>query len=239
MPAKPPYGLVITGTDTEIGKTYVSTIIVRDLVKAGHRVGVYKPLASDCVSDGRDVVSEDAILLWEAAGQPLTLDKVCPQRFQAPLSPHLAARAEGREVDADLVRRGLEVWTGHCDIVVVEGCGGLMSPIDDESYFADLAYEFGYPVVAVVDNRIGAINQALQTTITASCFRDGLDVAGIVINDAQAFEGDSSRKSNFEQIASRSMVPVLTRVRHDADTCDNEVDWMAIAKKTAVLSAEC
>ena len=60
-----------------------------------------------------------------------------------------------------------------------------------------------------------------------------------MINDAQAFEGDSSRKSNFEQIASRSMVPVLTRVRHDADTCDNEVDWMAIAKKTAVLSAEC
>ena len=234
MLAKPPYGLFITGTDTEIGKTYVSTIIVRDLVKAGHRVGVYKPLASDCVSDGRDVVSEDAILLWQAAGQPLTLDKVCPQRFQAPLSPHLAARAEGREVDAELVRSGLEAWTGQCDIVVVEGCGGLMSPVDDETYFADIAYEFGYPVVAVVDNRIGAINQALQTTITASCFRDGLDVAGIVLNDAQAFEGDSSRKSNYEQIASRSMVPVLTRVRHDADSCDNEVDWMAIAKGSLV-----
>lgn len=236
MPAKPPYGLFITGTDTEIGKTYVSTIIVRDLVKAGHRVGVYKPLASDCVSDGRDVVSEDAILLWEAAGQPLTLDKVCPQRFQAPLSPHLAARAEGREVDADLVRTGLEAWTGHCDIVVVEGCGGLMSPVDDDSYFADVADDFGYPVLIVVDNRIGAINQALQATVTANCFRDGLNVAGIVLNDAQAFEGDSSRNSNFEQIANRSMVPVLTRVRHDADSCDNEVDWMAIAKQKVVQS---
>jgi len=237
MPAKPPYGLFVTGTDTEIGKTFVSSIIVRDLVKAGYRVGVYKPLASDCVSNGRDVQSEDAILLWEAAGQPLELEKVCPQRFQAPLSPHLAARAEGREVDSELVRSGLEAWTGQCDIVVVEGCGGLMSPVDDESYFADIAFEFGYPVIVVVDNRIGAINQALQASITASCFRDGLDMAGIVLNDAQAFEGDTSRKSNFEQIASRSMVPVLTRVRHDAENCDNEVDWMAIAKREVVPSA--
>lgn len=236
MPAKPPYGLFVTGTDTEIGKTFVSSIIVRDLVKAGYRVGVYKPLASDCVSNGRDVQSEDAILLWEAAGQPLELEKVCPQRFQAPLSPHLAARAEGREVDSELVRSGLEAWTGQCDIVVVEGCGGLMSPVDDESYFADIAFEFGYPVIVVVDNRIGAINQALQASITASCFRDGLDMAGIVLNDAQAFEGDTSRKSNFEQIASRSMVPVLTRVRHDAENCDNEVDWMAIAKREVVPS---
>ena len=111
MPAKPPYGLFVTGTDTEIGKTYVSSIIVRDLVKAGHRVGVYKPLASDCVSDGHNIVSEDAAFLWEAAGRPLDLEKVCPQRFKAPLSPHLAAQAEGREVDAELVRTGLDAWT--------------------------------------------------------------------------------------------------------------------------------
>jgi dethiobiotin synthetase len=236
MPAKPPYGLFVTGTDTEIGKTYVSSIIVRELVKAGHRVGVYKPLASDCVSDGRDVVSEDAVSLWEAAGRPLTLDNVCPQRFQAPLSPHLAARAEGREVDSDLVRTGIEAWTGHCDIVVVEGCGGLMSPVDDDTYFADVAHDFGYPVLVVVDNRIGAINQGLQAMITASCFRDGLDVAGIILNDAQAFEGDPSRDSNFEQLERRSVAPVLTRVHHDVDSCETEVDWMEIARRDVVES---
>ena len=231
MPAKPPYGLFVTGTDTEIGKTYVSSIIVRDLVKAGHRVGVYKPLASDCVSDGHNIVSEDAAFLWEAAGRPLDLEKVCPQRFKAPLSPHLAAQAEGREVDAELVRTGLDAWTGNCDIVVVEGCGGFMSPVNADTYFADVAYEFGYPVLIVVDNRIGAINQGLQATITASCFRDGLDVAGIILNDSQAFQGDSSRDSNFEQLADRCVAPVLTRVHHDAETCETEVDWMAIAKK--------
>jgi dethiobiotin synthetase len=235
MPAKPPYGLFVTGTDTEIGKTWVSTIIVRDLVKAGHRVGVYKPLASDCVSDGQSVVSEDALLLWEAAGRPLTHKEVCPQCFQAPLSPHLAARAEGREVDVELVRTGIEAWSDF-DIVVVEGCGGLMSPVDDELFFADLAHDFGYPVLIVVDNRIGAINQGLQATITANCFRDGLDVAGLILNDAQAFEGDQSRDSNFEQIASRSIAPILTRVRHDSNECETEVDWMAIARKEVVQS---
>lgn len=234
MSTKPPYGLFITGTDTEIGKTYVASLIVKELVKSGLRVGVYKPLASDCVPDGADVVSEDAVFLWEAAGQPLELNAVCPQRFQAPLSPHLAARAEGKEVDMELVRNGLNAWTGHCDVVVVEGCGGLMSPVDDENYFADVALEFGYPVLIVVDNRIGAINQGLQAAITANCFRDGLDVAGIVLNDAQAFEGDASRASNFEQLSQRSVVPVLTRLKHDAQSFTSDVDWMAIAKREVV-----
>jgi dethiobiotin synthetase len=237
MPAKPPYGLFITGTDTEIGKTWVSTIIVRDLVKAGHRVGVYKPLASDCVSDGKSIVSEDAILLWEAAGQPLTPKEVCPQCFQAPLSPHLAARAEGREVDAGQVIQGIEAWADF-DIVVVEGCGGLMSPVDDDLFFADVAHQFGYPVLIVVDNRLGAINQGLQATITANCFREGLDVAGLVLNDSQAFPGDQSLDSNFEQIAKRSLAPVLTRVAHGAENCETEVDWMAIAKGNLVESAK-
>lgn len=231
MTAKPPYGLFVTGTDTEIGKTWVSSIIVRDLIKAGYRVGVYKPLASDCVSDGRDIVSEDAISLWEAAGRPLQLNAVCPQRFQAPLSPHLAARAEGREVDSELVRSGINAWTEHCDIVVVEGAGGLMSPIDDDSYFADLALDFNYPVIVVVDNRVGAINQALQVTITASCFREGIDVAGIVLNDSQAFQGDTSRESNQEQISQRCVAPILGRVYHDSETLDQPIDWMAIAKR--------
>jgi len=125
MLTKPPHGLFITGVDTEVGKTWISTMIVRSLVAAGHRVGVYKPLATDCVSDGRTLVSEDALLLWEAAGRPLSLDAVCPQRFQAPLAPHLAARKEGREVDPDLARSGLSAWADKFDVVVVEGAGGI------------------------------------------------------------------------------------------------------------------
>jgi dethiobiotin synthetase len=193
-------------------------------------VGVYKPVASDCVSDGRNLISEDAFALWEAANQPLSLDAVCPQRYQAPLAPHLSARTAGRELDSELLRNGISVWTDACDIIIVEGAGGLMSPISDDEYFADLAYEFGYPVVIVAPNMIGVINQTLQSLITAACFRNGLNVAGVVLNDARRFDGDASMESNREQIASRSLAPVISRMRYNSDAFDDEIDWLEIAR---------
>ncbi len=226
---KPARGLFITGNDTEVGKTWVGSIIVRSLVAAGYRVGVYKPVASDCVFDGRTLVSEDAIALWNAAGSPLTLEHVCPQRFRVPLAPHLAARNEGREVSSEQFREGLSAWAGHCDVVVVEGSGGLMSPISDDEYVADLALEFGYPLLIVAANVLGAINQTLQTLVTAASFRAGLPVAGIVMNDLRQFEADLSSESNPHQIAIRSLAPVLGRVRYEADQLDQPVDWFALA----------
>lgn len=230
MLAKPPLGLFVTGTDTEVGKTYVASMIVKDLVAAGHRVGVYKPAASDCVFDGRQLISEDAVALWEAAGRPLNLDAVCPQRFQAPLAPHLAARLEGRELDTQLMRDGVSRWVGECDILVVEGAGGLMSPISDDEYFADLAYDLEYPVLVVSPNFIGVINQTLQTLITASCFRGGIEVAGVILNDSRMFDGDQSMETNREQIANRAMVPVLTRLGYEATEFAETIDWMEIAR---------
>ena len=224
--------MFITGTDTEVGKTYVATHIVKDLVAAGHRVGVYKPAASECVSDGRRLVSEDAVALWEAAGHPLTLEAVCPQRFQAPLAPHLAARNEGRELDTELMRSGISAWTDECDIVIVEGAGGLMSPISDDEYFADVAYDLGYPTIVVAPNSIGVINQSLSALITAACFRDGIPIAGVILNDARMFDGDVSMETNREQISSRSVSPVLTRLRYEGDEFDEQIDWMMVAQQT-------
>ena len=129
MLKKPPLGLFITGTDTEVGKTFVASLIVKQLAGAGHRVGVYKPVASDCVSDGQQLVSEDAVHLWEAAGRPLSLEAVCPQRFEAALAPNLSAAKAGRVLDGDLLRTGIEAWADECDVIVVEGAGGLMSPV--------------------------------------------------------------------------------------------------------------
>lgn len=224
--------MFITGTDTEVGKTYVATHIAKDLVAAGHRVGVYKPVASECVSDGRQLVSEDAVALWEAAGHPLTLEAVCPQRFQAPLAPHLAARNEGRELDTELMRSGISAWADECDIVIVEGAGGLMSPISDDEYFADVAYDLGYPTIVVAPNSIGVINQSLSALITAACFRDGIPIAGVILNDARMFDGDVSMETNREQISSRSVSPVLTRLRYEGDEFDEQIDWMMVAQQT-------
>ena len=227
---KPPLGLFVTGTNTEIGKTYVASLIVKSLVQAGHRVGVYKPAASDCVSDGNQVTSEDAIALWQSAGCPLTLQEVCPQSFKAAMAPHLAAQAEGKSIDSRLLRTGISAWTGQCDIVVVEGPGGLMSPVSDDEYVADLAHDFGYPLVIVAPNELGVINHTLLTLITAECFRDGLQVAGVVLNDANTLPDDVSTQSNREQIAKRAYCPVLGHVRNEAQGFEESVDWYAVAQ---------
>ena len=103
--------------------------------------------------------------------EPGDLEHVCPQRFAAPLAPHLAARAEGREIDGDLLRRGLDYWRSCSEIVLVEGAGGLMSPLGDDEYVADLARDLGFPLIIVSRNILGTINATLQTLITASVHR--------------------------------------------------------------------
>lgn len=227
--AYPSKGLFITGTDTDVGKTWVSSLIAAQLKREGHSVGVYKPVASGCIFDGQQIVSEDAVALWESAGRPMSLDMVCPQRFRAPVAPHLAAQAEGQRLDASLARSALEHWHDACDIMIVEGAGGLMSPLDDDEYIADLALDFGYPVVVVASNTVGAINQTLQTLITAECFRDGLPIAGVVINDLQAEGADPTMETNMQQIANRTDHRMIGRLRHHAEVMDPAVDWFAMA----------
>ncbi len=230
MLKKPPVGLFITGTDTGVGKTYVAALIAKALVAVGRRVGVYKPVASGCRRDGDELISDDAVVLWNAAGKPAALSDVCPQGFVAPLAPHLAARAEGKRVDAQLLRRGIEYWHGRCDIVLIEGAGGLMSPLSDEDYAADLAYEFGYPLIVVAPNVLGVINQTLQTLITAATFREGIDVAGVVLNDVPGrVEDDPSVQSNLSELERRCVPSVFAHVTFQAASIEPAVDWMKVA----------
>lgn len=219
-------GLFITGTDTDVGKTYVAALIASNLTAQGHRVGVYKPVASGCRREAGELFSDDALTLWKAAGQPGELTAVCPQRFEAPLAANVAAGEEGKRVDPDLLRSGLDYWRDRSDVVLVEGAGGLMSPVSDEDYVADLALEFGFPLVVVAPNVLGVINQTLQTLITAATFRDGIDVGGIVLNDIRPAGEDASIRSNRTELASHCVPPVLAHVRWGACSLETEVDWV-------------
>lgn len=223
-------GLFITGTDTGVGKTYVAAMIARDLATAGHRVGVYKPVASGCRREGDLLVSDDAVALWEAAGRPGGFDAVCPQRFTAPVAPHLAARAEGRTVDRELLRRGLDLGIEGSDIVIVEGAGGLLSPITDDEYVADLAFDFGWPLVVVTPNRLGTIHQTLATLVVAATFRDGLDVAGIILNEPFS-TADESAASNYDELCRRCVPPLLAKLAWQATAFEPRVDWWELASQ--------
>jgi dethiobiotin synthetase len=224
-------GLFITGTDTGVGKTYVAAMIARQLAADGRKVGVYKPAASGCSRVDGVLVSDDAVALWKAAGQPGEFDRVCPQCFEAPLAPHLAALAEGRRLDTDLLRQGLEYWRGRSEIVLVEGAGGLMSPLGEEEYVADLVEEFGFPLVVVARNVLGTINQTLLTLIAASVFREGLPLAGVILNHpAVPRADDASLSQNRRELAARCVAPILAEVAWAADEPDVHVDWSSLAR---------
>ena len=220
-------GLFITGTGTGVGKTYVGALVVRALRTAGKRVGVYKPVASGCEARDGELVSPDAVVLWDAAGRPGTLEQVCPQLFAAPLAPHLAARAAGRRVDPRLLRDGIEYWRSTSDVVIVEGAGGLMSPISDDDYNADLAAAFGYPLLVVSANMLGTINATLQTMITAKSFGDKVRVAGIVLNSLKPTHDDPSVETNAAELAQRCGRPLLAIVTYKGGF-DHAVDWTSV-----------
>jgi len=224
----PACGLFITGTDTEIGKTYIASMIAAALRASGVRTGVYKPVASGCILEDGKLVAEDAVALWNAASQPATLDRVCPQKFQAPLAPPVAAQQEGKKVDFAAAVEGAAWWRDHCDVLVVEGVGGLMAPLAEEEYVADLADQLGYPLIVVSANRLGVINHTLQTVITAATFRDGLEVAGIVLNDASP-ASDESSTSNLQQLKAHCIPPVLTHVRHGQTSFASGINWRELA----------
>lgn len=221
---------MILGSDTNVGKTFVAALIARQLCEQGIRVGVYKPAASGCRREGRQIVADDAVALWHAAGRPLTLAKVCPQRFAAPLAPHLAARAEGKELSADRLRSGMKPWLAWAEFTLVEGAGGVLSPLGENDLVADLALDLDLPVILVVANRLGAVNQALQAQLAALVY--GLQLRGVILNDASAPDAtDPSRQLNASELKSRLSVPLLAHLPWQAKSIRPRIDWRRVAAR--------
>jgi len=227
-----PPGLFFVGTDTDVGKTAVATAVVRSLRASGRRVGVYKPVASgiSSVADERG----DPWRLWEAAGRPLTVEHVCPQWFAAAVAPPAAARAENRTVDERLLRGGLDAWTATSDVVVVEGAGGLFSPVGDATLVADLAGEFSWPIVLVDAARLGAIGRSIATIRAAR--GEGLRIAAVVLShvtEPATDEGPASLaaivRDAMAWITSRTGVPVAV-LDHGASLPPAGIDWLSLAE---------
>lgn len=220
--------LLVTGTDTDVGKTWVSGVILRRLVADGRRVGAYKPVCSgaEIANDGQ-LVWSDAELLRSSINDA-DLNLVCPQRFNAPVAPNVAAEMEGRRVDDDLLVSGFKDWTSRADLVLVEGAGGLHCPLSNQMTVADLAVQLASPIVIVAANRLGVINHTLLTVAFAES--RNIPIAAVVLNEATQTLDDESRDSNLAQLNKWLQdIPVLT-CRHNATTFHhsapvNPADW--------------
>lgn len=206
-------GLFITGTDTGIGKTYVAAGIISVLRSRGVRVGAYKPAASGSTLGAEGPIWDDVVRLQSALGGDIPAERICPQSFHAPVAPPVAARLEGKRVDAKLLRSGIEWWRDRAEVLIVEGAGGLLAPLTDSESVADLAAALGFPLVVVARMSLGTINHTLLTVEAAKA--RNLSVAGIILNQSIAPDsGDRSCATNADELAKRCPVPILAILPH-------------------------
>jgi dethiobiotin synthetase len=173
-------GLFVAGTDTGVGKTYISCSLLRQFAGTGIRVVGMKPVAAGCtLIDGR-WVNDDLEALREASTIEADATLMSPYQLEQACSPHLAASAEAVTIDPARIRTDLEKLTYLADLVIVEATGGWLSPISETETMQDIAIALDLPVLMVVAVRLGCLSHSL---LTAQAIQSaGLDMAGWVAN---------------------------------------------------------
>jgi dethiobiotin synthetase len=189
-------GYFVTGTDTGVGKTFVSAALARNATSKGKRVFAFKPIETG-IPQAADRLGDDQRLLTEAAGgwQRGRLRGV--YQFALPAAPLVAAQAEGRSIDLDEIDRALAEGRSSADLVIVEGAGGWRVPITETVDMGAFARRLGLPVLIVSRAGLGTINHSLLTIEAVE--RDGCSIAALVLNLRPEDDVDFAR-SNAEQI---------------------------------------
>ena len=167
----------VTGTDTGVGKTLISCALLHGFAAQGKRVTGMKPVAAGCNADG---LNEDALQLLAAGNVAVSYGLVNPYCFLPAIAPHIASQQAGIDIKFSRVTDSYQKLAALADVVIVEGAGGLLVPLNEQQDGADLAVELVLPVILVVGMRVGCLNHALLTVeaITAR----GLTLAGWVAN---------------------------------------------------------
>jgi dethiobiotin synthetase len=175
--------IFITATGTDVGKTFVAASLIGHFREMGRVVEVIKPVVSGF--DPTQAATSDPAVLIKALGVPVTpqaIEQISPWRFRAPLSPDLAARREGRTIDVDEV-------IGFCqstieqrqDVLLIEGIGGVMVPLDDQRTILDVMMALHLPVILVAGSYLGTISHTL--TALDSLFRRDMNVMAIIVSE--------------------------------------------------------
>lgn len=212
------HGYFITGTDTEIGKTYTSVSLIKHLTSKNLRVSGLKPVASGCERTAQGLRNSDALQLADAANTDLTYEQVNRYAFEPAIAPHIAAKLTGASIDLNAIESDLRLAQSGADRVIVEAAGGWLMPLNDDSSVCDLAIQLKLPVIAVVGIRLGCINHALLTLNHIQ--QSGVEVAGWVANYI-----DDKTEYPHEQTASieaRTAIPCIAKIPNKNSNSDAE-----------------
>ena len=202
--------LFLTGTDTNVGKTYVAGLIVRALRKAGSDCVGMKPIC--CGERG------DAEALHTACDGAIPLNDVNPVWLRTPAAPYTAAMIENRSIDLALIRETFARLRAEHDSIIVEGVGGWLVPIARDYFISDLAAEFALPVAVVVANKLGALNHTLLTV--ESIRARGLECAGVIFNHVASAADDIAAITNRGMLEDILGVPILQEIAHGQQTLE-------------------
>ncbi len=200
----------ITGTDTGVGKTYVTRLIVETLRNEGQDAVGYKPVA--CGD------RQDAVILAAASGG-LELDEINPVYLNTPVAPYVAGMLENRTVDPAVLIAGYHKLAASHANVLVEGAGGWEVPLAANYRVSDLAADLKLPVILVAGNKLGALNHII---LTVNAIRaKGLVCAGIILNQLED-EMDTAMITNKGVVEDLTGVPLLDHLIHGQDFLDAE-----------------
>ncbi len=202
-------GIFITGTDTHVGKTYIATLLARQLLQQNINVIPRKPVESGCTRDGGELIPSDALALKNASGYSGSLAQVCPYRFEPPISPLRAAHLAHQALTTSKVAGAcVDNIDTENDFLLVEGAGGFYTPLCEDGLNADLAQALNLPVILVAEDKLGCINHVLLNTQAIKTRK--LKLMAVVLNRIDDFK-ENKYMNNQEDLHSLLSCPVLVQ----------------------------
>lgn len=212
-------GYFITGTDTDVGKTFVTVALMRYFRQQGKTVLAMKPVASGCEVGESGLRNEDALLLQAHASKQIDYDLINPYAFELPIAPHIAANEAELEVDLSVIDKNFQALKEQAGVILVEGVGGWLAPISKSADVADLAILMQLPVILVVAIRLGCINHARLSY--AAIKSSGIVCAGWIANCTE--ESMLKQQEIIDTITNLVQAPLMGVIPYLKDATIDEV----------------
>lgn len=214
--------IFVTGTDTGVGKTVISSAISAFFsLRKELNVGVMKPFESGLSKRDKDLLPWDAICLREASGSNDDLNVISPYTFESPVAPEVAAKLENVNIDLTMVDKIFRSLAKSHDLLVIEGAGGVLVPIQKDFFYIDLIQKWNAPTLIVSRLGLGTIN---HTLLTNHILRErGVKVLGVILNDTEG-TGDLPARTNPDILRKYLDTPILGIFPHVKDLLKGSVD---------------
>ncbi|MDD6762318.1 MAG: dethiobiotin synthase [Clostridiales bacterium] len=208
-------GIFITGTGTDVGKTYVTALVVKKLRSCGVDAGYYKAALSGADEDNGALIPGDAKYVCDIAGINANPSDCVSYIYKNAYSPHLAALIEGNPVEPEVIRKDFDRSSEKYEYITVEGSGGIICPIryDKKIMLEDIVKELKLPTLLVADAGLGTINSVVLTVFYM--LQHGMRVNGIIFN--RFVDGDTIMEDNVKMVEEMTGIKVIAKV-HKGDT---------------------